>query len=69
MKITTNSLRIESDLILVENTALLGYGDVICLVNLMRLTHNDIKDTIHVGFHDFPYSSTMLNGVVLAAKI
>jgi hypothetical protein len=23
-------------------------------VNLLRITHSDIKDLIHLGFHDFP---------------
>jgi phage FluMu protein gp41 len=54
MKITASNVRVEGRLILGENQALWGSDDVSGLVNLMHLMHNDTKDVIHVGFHDFP---------------
>jgi predicted acyltransferase (DUF342 family) len=54
MKVSANSLRVEGRLILGENQALWGYDDAVGLANLLRISHSDIKDLIHLGFHDFP---------------
>jgi hypothetical protein len=54
IKVTANSLRVEGNLILGENQALFGYDNLVGLVNLLRITHSDVKDLIHLGFHDFP---------------
>jgi hypothetical protein len=53
MKITANSLRVEGMLVSGENQALWGFDDVVGLVNLLRISHSDVKDLIYLGFHDF----------------
>jgi hypothetical protein len=69
MKVSANSLRVEGNLILGENLALWSYDDLVGLVNLLRISHSDVKDLIHPGYHDFPLHFITQNGLVLVTKI